>query len=272
MNKNLYVYSLVIIFILVSCRTTKKINTAINKKDTAVAVVMNNTLPADSSTVTSNILEKITANKVDFDWFNAKIKISYEDNTGQNNDATAFVRIRKDSVIWISLTGLLGIEGFRALVTKDSITLMNKLKKQVQYRSINYLQDLTQLPFDFSTLQDFLLGNPIFFANNIISYKHNDEKILALSVGNLFKNLITVDTTTNYILHSKLDDADITKNRTCDITFDDYKMENGKAFSTDRRITVAEKSKLDIHLLFKQFSFDQPQSFPFNIPKNYKIN
>ena len=64
--------------------------------------------------------------------------------------------------------------------------------------------------------------------------------------------------------------ADVLRNRTCDITYDEYKLIEGRTFSTKRRITVAEKSKLDINLEFKQVNFDQSLDFPFNIPKNYK--
>lgn len=253
-----------------ACRSTKTITTAISKKDTAVAIIIPKN-PVDSAALRANILKKVNANHIDFQWFNAKMKVDYEDNSGKNNDATANIRIRKDSVIWLQLTGLLGIEGFRVMVTRDSVKVMNKLKKEIQYRSIAYLQDLTQLPFDYNTLQDLLLGNPIYFSNNIGSFKQNDNQLFVQSVGPLFKHLITIDTTNNYILHSKLDDADVNRNRTADITFSDYDNSKGKAFSKDRQLTVTEKSKLDIHMDFKQYDFDQPQTFPFNVPKNYKV-
>lgn len=265
-----FLLSLIAIAFFPACRSTKKITTAINKKDTAVAIIIPQN-PVDSAALRANMIGKINANHIDFQWFSAKMKVDYEDNSGKNNDATANVRIRKDSVIWIQLTGLLGIEGFRVMVTKDSVKVMNKLKKEIQYRSIAYLQDLTQLPFDYNTLQDLLIGNPIYFSNNISSFKQNDNQLFIQSVGPLFKHLITLDTTTNYILHSKLDDADVNRNRTADITFGDYDNSKGKVFSKDRKLTVTEKSKLDIHMDFKQFDFDQPQTFPFSIPKNYKV-
>jgi hypothetical protein len=73
------------------------------------------------------------------------------------------------------------------------------------------------------------------------------------------------------IQHSKLDDVDPIRARTADITYGDYEMWNGKPFSTYRRITLAEKSKLDIVMKFKQFEFNVPLNFPFGIPKNYKL-
>jgi hypothetical protein len=258
------------IILFTACRGTKKINTAINKRDTAVAIIIPQN-SVDSAALRASILSKINANHIDFQWFNAKMKVDYEDASGKNTDFTANMRIRRDSVIWIQLTGLLGIEGFRVMITKDSVKLMNKLEKEIQYRSIAYLQDITKLPFDFRTLQDLLVGNPIYFSNNISSFKQSENQLFVQSFGPLFKHLITLDTTNNNILHSKLDDADVARNRTADITFDDYEKKDGRAFSKDRQMTVIDKSKLDIHMDFKQFEFDQPQTFPFSVPKNYKV-
>jgi hypothetical protein len=178
--------------------------------------------------------------------------------------------MQKDSLIWLSLTGAFGIEGFRVLIDKDSVKLMNKLKKVVQYRSINYLKEISKVPLDFYHLQDLIVGNPIYVDSNIVSYKHTQNELLVLMVGSVFKNLLTLQSNDLRVLHSKLDDVDPTRNRTADITFDNYESVNDFIFSTSRKISIAEKSRLDIGLDFKQYAFDQPQSFPFNIPKNYK--
>ena len=71
-------------------------------------------------------------------------------------------------------------------------------------------------------------------------------------------------------MHSKLDDVDIARSRTADLSYDDYENKKGRPFSSKRRITVAEKNKLDISLNFKQYDFDEEVNFPFSIPKNYK--
>ena len=156
------------------------------------------------------------------------------------------------------------------MINKDSVKLMNKLEKTVEYRSIAYLQELTEVPFDFYALQDVIVGNPVFIDSNIVSYKSTGNELLVLMVGNVFKHLITLSSTDLKVLHSKLDDVDSTRNRTADITYDSYENAGSFNFSTKRKITVAEKSKLDINLDFKSYSFNKPQDYPFNIPKNYK--
>jgi hypothetical protein len=198
------------------------------------------------------------------------VRVGYQGKEG-GDEATAFVRMKKDSAIWISLRGALGIEGFRVLITQDSVKVMNLLKKNVQFRSIAYLQEITDIPFDLATLQDLIVGNPVFIDSNIISYKVNgSNELLVLMGGKIFKHLLSLDDTDYSLLHSKLDDIEVGRNRTCDITFSDYNNSSGVMFSTRRRISVAEQSKLDIDLDFKQYTFNQPLTFPFNIPKNYK--
>jgi hypothetical protein len=90
-------------------------------------------------------------------------------------------------------------------------------------------------------------------------------------VGELFKHLLTLNPETMVVQHSKLDDVDPIRARTADISYGDYETRDGKPFSTFRKITVSEKSKLDIEMKFKQFDFNVPLNFPFSIAKNYKL-
>ena len=118
-----------------------------------------------------------------------------------------------------------------------------------------------------NTLQDLLIGNPIYLDSNIIFYRKEPNVISLMSVGGLFKNYVTLNDGNYTIKHSKLDDIDVMQPRSCDLTYGDY-IQN---FSTYRKISIAEKWKLDIEFVFKQYNFNENLSFPFTIPKNYKL-
>jgi hypothetical protein len=147
---------------------------------------------------------------------------------------------------------------------------MNKIKKTIQISSIHYLETLTQTPFDFNTLQNVIIGNPVFTDGKLVSYRKAENGLQVLLIGKLFKHLLTLDPVESKVLHSKLDDVDSVRNRTCDITFGQYEKNGNINFSTFRKISVAEHSKLDVTLNFKKYTFNEPVSFPFNIPKNFK--
>ena len=124
------VLGIVLLYAAAGCRSTKKLQTAINKRDTNVVISPGVTSP-DSLKGATNILKSLEKNRIKFTTFSAKIKVQYEDKNGKQPDFNAFVRLYKDSVLWISISAtFLSIEAFRILITKDSIIIVNKLNKE----------------------------------------------------------------------------------------------------------------------------------------------
>src|SRR5690348_13859197 len=125
-EKNNYMRTLIIfslfIIALASCRPTKKIQTAINKKDTT-AVVNNNNIHAgeDSIKYIRETYQGNKANHIDFTTFSAKVNVDYVDADDKKYNVNAFLRMYKDSVIWISVNAIFGFEALRALITVDSV-------------------------------------------------------------------------------------------------------------------------------------------------------
>jgi hypothetical protein len=256
-----------------SCRSTKKIQSAISKRDTLQVPKVDSTvdLKADSIRFINEIYTALQKNRIDAKTFSAKVKVNFEGSDGKKSDFTANIRILKDSAIWVSINALLGIEAFRVLITPDSVKVQNKIDKVVQLRSVSYLQEVAHLPFSFRELQDLILGNPIYFdSTGITSYKKEPSVVSLLNIGHLFKHFLTVSNVVYLPLQSKLDDVDATRARTCHISYSDYQVKNNLNFSAYRKITVAEKTRLDIELQFKQIDFNLELNIPFNIPKNYK--
>ena len=263
--------------IVAGCRSTKKIQKVIAtpgvKKDSAVAVtpvVTPEDRHADSLKIISQTVQGLARNRIDFQTFSARVKVHYEGGDGKDYEFNAFIHMKKDSLIWVSINAALGIEAFRLLITPDSVKILDKLKKIARLRSVSFLQEEIHLPVDFKTLQDLLLGNPIYLdTTNILFYKKDVSAMSLLSVGDLFKNYLTLNGD-NTLRHCKLDDVDPFRARTCDLTYGDYEQRDTLRFSTYRKISVAEKTKVDIELGYKQFKFNEPLSFSFNIPKNYR--
>lgn len=253
-----------------SCNSTKAINKVIAPKD-SVIVYESDVVTKDSLALVEKTTSNLAENYIDFKTFSAKIKVEVEDAKGRQPDITATLRMIKDSAIWMSLTAtFLNIEVYRIHITKDSVILMNKQDKEVQYRSLDYLQEVTQIPFDFKTIQDILVGNPVFFNSSNASFKKLEQFILISCIGNDFKNLLTLSAEKNLLLHSKLDDVDVLRNRTASITYDDYTRVGMQYFSTRRQIIISEKNKIDIRLNYKQFEFNKELSVGFSVPNNYK--
>lgn len=96
---------------------------------------------------------------VDFDspYLTAKGKVQATIK-GDEKSATINVRVRRDSAIWLS-AGLLGFEGVRALLTPDSVRVINRLDKTYFAGGYDYLTKLLNVPVSFAQAQALLLGN-----------------------------------------------------------------------------------------------------------------
>jgi len=258
---------------LYACRPARNIQITPPVTDTVtVAVTPADNPKEDSARIIKENYERIIAGQIQFTTFNAKIDVEYRDADGKDINANAHLRMYKDSVIWLSLTGPLGIEGIRAYITRDSVKLLNKQDKIYTARSVSYLQEVTELPLDLPSLQNLLAGNPIYFDSAIASYNLSPGSISLFSVGKFFKNLLTIGDADKYLQSSKLTDLDSARARTCYLTYSVYENKKGYNFSTRRSVTVTDKKKLDIELDFRQYDFNETLSFPFSIPKNYKRN
>lgn len=268
MNKLLILVAIIVL--TASCRSTRTIQTAINKKDTTSLAIDKS--KEDSLRFIRTTLAQIDSNRIDFLTFNSKVNVDYKGFDGKKYDVNANVRMYKDSAIWISANAILGIEAMRVLITRDSVKLLDKLNKVYTARSMDYLQDVTSLPLDLPTLQQLIIGNAVFKDSTVVALTSNAGTISLLTIGQWFKNLLTVDASNKALVHSKLDDVNLARNRTADLSYSDYENKKGPLFATKRRIVITENKILDIKLDFKQYDFNQEVSFPFSIPKNYDRN
>ena len=272
MMKIVSVFIFLLVTVLVfSCRTAKRLQKTtevISNVDTTSLAVIDSNKTVDTAELIKEVYGKVIKNKIDFNTFSAKVRVEYNDKDG-GDEATALIRVKKDSALWLSLRGPLGIEGLRVLVTNDSVKVVNPLKKFVQYRNIDFLQQITGLPLDFFALQDIVVGNPVFINSNINLYISDSNSLQILMTGKVFKHLATLNNNDYKIVESKLNDINKV-GRTCDMVYSGYDNSSGIPFSTERKISLADESKLDINLNFKQYAFNQPVKFPFSIARNYK--
>lgn len=102
---------------------------------------------------TAAIPEAVKAVNVDFRFLAAKGKAQFDQQSGNIN-----VRIRKDSVIWISAS-LIGVEGGRIYITRDSVQVLDKLHREYYAGDFAYLSQRLNVPVTFDMVQALLLGN-----------------------------------------------------------------------------------------------------------------
>lgn len=105
--------------------------------------------------VTKN-LERTVKNP---EWYGSKIATKLY-LKGEKNTFKTSVRIRKDSLIWLSIMkGPIPVA--KAMITKDSIKAVVTINKQYLEKDYDFLKEKFGMELDYYMLQELLLGNPI---------------------------------------------------------------------------------------------------------------
>ena len=221
----------------------------------------------DSVLMVEGIVYNIAHTKINFNTMNAKLKMDYE--TSKNKDSyIANLSIQKDSGMYITIRGAMGVIGLKAFINRDSIVLVFPLTKKTEKHPLSYLQEVVKIPLTYQTIEDLVVGNPIFMDSiNIVSYKVLNEKLQVSLIGKLFKNLIILSEDNTKLVQLKLDDIDITKHRTCDINYSQHTFVNNTQFPLYRTISINAQTKLDIGMEIKEFNFDEPLKYTFAVPR-----
>ena len=97
--------------------------------------------------------------EIDFDYFQGKARMILRD-ANKEREVKANIRIRKDSVIWMTFS-VIGVQGGKALINKDSITIVSTVDKEYYVFPYSELSSRFQFEIDYEVVQAAMLGNPV---------------------------------------------------------------------------------------------------------------
>src|ERR1700759_4755884 len=132
LRKAFYTYSIAICgaLFLFGCKAKKPLAVRKPVADTTVAV----------KAVDPKILKlkSIKSAQLVFNTFSGKARTKLNIN-GETNDVTLNIRVQRDKKIWVSVTAIAGIEAARAVITPDSIMLINRLQNLYIKQPFSYI-------------------------------------------------------------------------------------------------------------------------------------
>ena len=236
MNKS-HITLFFLVIILSSCNLFKKSN-------------IENNLLNDSSLLEKELIKKINSQNISPEWtsLNSKIKVNKE---GQEVTINAHIRIKKDSIIWISVKAPLGIEIFRTMITSDSVYYMNRMNKNYFIKHISHIREVVKADVSFIKLQEIIFASPNITVLN--SNKENYE---------ILKDIFRV---------SKIDLQE-TEDKKTSIRYSDYKdfSEIGGLYFPEK-VFIEIKSEEDFtaEINYTKIKFNKTSSISFKIPKSY---
>lgn len=233
----------------------------------------------NARTLTTNLKSK----EFKFDRLNAKLSAEAEvDST--STSFTVTLRIKRDSVIWMSISKL-GIEGARVLITKDSVKLLNRIKNNYFIGDFAYISKMLNTDLDFELLQSLLVGNSVEFYDD-------DEKIkpgiddCQYTLGTIRKNKLRKvmekgkelkePVQSIYMVPETFKIARIlfyefAPDRSFDARYSEYEQKDStQLFPMKMNYTIKAQKNVKIDLVYSKIVLNEEQTFPFKIPENYE--
>ncbi len=205
---------------------------------------------------------------IDYQWFTAKAKIKVTKPGEFIPSATAFLRVQRDSAIWMVFKKL-NIEVARALIKPDSFCIVYRFDRVYEKASTSELFDAYQLDLNFREVQDYLIGNIPDIVTDNMEVRQNQKEIICQTEIDRFLTYLRLDP---YTL--QLDGFDIfnQKNESVVGRFEKFKEVDGQLLSMDREFIIDSeeigKSKAKINL--SDVKINQPATMRFSIPSHYE--
>lgn len=219
------------------------------------------------------VLGKLRAGGIHYASFSARAKLDVHSEKTSQNGIAVFLRMQKDSCIWISIRPVLGIELVRVLITPDSVKMINFFKKTLTLRSADSLQQLLNIPCDFRTLQDLLIGNPAMLGDSLTDFRTDSAGTLSFaSLQGRLRSEYVFDGDYR-LLENNLSVRDTSgAQRSSREAFDEYQQQDGRDFSLRRSVLVETGTETTALIRFSHVAFDEALSFPFPEVRDFTRN
>ncbi len=200
---------------------------------------------------------------------NAKARIFVEGD-GQSIEANANLMWVRDSVLWINVRKF-GLEAVRALVTPDSVYVLNRLNKTYTVRGLESLQREYNLPAGFDLLQSVLLAKAWIVPN--VPLKSDVQQSLHRLSGSdgIYGLDYRLEESTFLLRHESF--LQIKDARSINLDFDAYKKLPGIGqFPYLRNVTAfsPEGGNVQVNLELSDVEINVPKPIRFEIPSSYQ--
>jgi len=249
MNSRLIIF-ISSVFLIVACGV---------KKD----LVSNNSTKPTSAKA---LISKIENNNKSPEWLSLKGKINL-DKSGQKIRLSTNIRIRKDSVIWLSVTAPFGIEIFRAVLMPDSLFYINIAQSTFSKQPISYLSKQIKTEINFMQFQEMFFGVPSI-PKEKYRFLENNENYFITTKNKKKGTVIFSVSKENF----RIETGEYLKSENDYFKFEltDYTVaENDFIIPKNLLLDVKTSESFLAEINYSKITTNKPLKMPFIIPESY---
>jgi hypothetical protein len=218
-------------------------------------------------------LPTVQATNTTFLFLNAKGK-AVIDMKGNKQNANLALRMRRDSIIWLSAS-LVGVEGVRVCLTRDSVRVLNRLEREYFSGGYDFLSNMLNVPVTFDDMQALLLGDylpaPTGTTPTVAADNAGSQRVRYPQAGLVVERLLQGGT--GRVQQLKVTDEETKRNLTVD--YSDFKpLEEQANLPFAHAMNVQAQQPAGVakaSINYNKVNAGRERlAFPFAVPKGYK--
>lgn len=204
---------------------------------------------------------------------------------GSETGLDGMIRIRKDSIIWISIRKF-GLEAARVMLSQDSVWVMDRINSQYFTGDYLFFSKQYKLEVDYNLIESLLLANPLSDWSGDVVSEGCDDKVCKISYpgryrvnqgnkGSMPEGSAVTDQQVTFMKESgRLLSNTISirgENRKLVSEYRTWKNLQQQLFPVKTELTVDNQGTLLVLKLdADSYKMNEPDTYPFKIPGMYK--
>lgn len=209
--------------------------------------------------------------QVDFGYMTGKARMVLRD-ANKEREVKANIRIRKDSVIWMTFS-VIGVQGGKALINHDSITIVSNVDKEYFVFEYPELSRRYNFEINYNVIESAVLGNLIMPRKESDNVKQESSFFILEQLA----DNIRVDNFVNAasMKIEKVEMKEATSANSLVINYSNFQPLDNKLLPYNGTINLFYKTVSGLLNTTVIFEYSKAEvgskelKFPFNIPKRY---
>lgn len=222
---------------------------------------------------TASYDEAYALENFDFEYLQTKSKINFS-STDRNLGSSATIRMKKDSIIWISVSPIFGIEAARGYINQDTIVFIDRVNKEAHRYNYKSLSNMLNFEINFQMLQAILLGNQVFEFDREDKFSKKLGELRIDQERGRFQLQTAADQENRKI--SKIRVNEIPDGSQMEIIFAAFNAVANQIFPYEAKVTIESEGTNGKEITTVEINHSKvdagntPLSFPFSIPGSYE--
>jgi hypothetical protein len=211
---------------------------------------------------------QVAENEIDYNTFKGRAKINIE-TPDLKQSATLYIRIKNDSIVWGSVTALLGLEIVRFYATHEKLVMLSKFENKAYIYSYYQVEEMFGISdVDLEFIENLFIGKPLFDIDNSCEFTQNESQYVINKNDDILQRQMQINEFLQVFRYDIIHNVD---NKKATILYSGQMKEGNRQIPENIIINASLPELNSMEINYQSINFDKSLKFNTSIPESYEI-